>query len=120
MKENTVKNQMVALTLESLGKLNAEMFGPTVDNAFAAVNRDLEQRPGLKKPRTLTITVTITPSENGLEAVEVMAQVATKMPPHKTLGEYLTLKPADADGIYQPKLVFANQMTPLFISTEGN
>jgi hypothetical protein len=68
----------VPLQGTSISQLSDGLTGKALDVAFNAVSRDIAERGDDGKPRTITLTITVTPIGQGM--VEIDTQVATKTP----------------------------------------
>jgi hypothetical protein len=83
------------LTLETLGKLNDGAYGAAINRAFDAALRDCEDRPGLVKDRTITITVKVQPLDLGgkdLTRVKYSPAVNVTVPAQAAYPEILEVK----------------------------
>ena len=106
---------MKKLTHETFGELQQGAIGYAFDTAVREVMADCERRPGLKKPRTVTLKITFTPAANTLDmgqdkldTIGIVAGVATSTPGRSGGVEYLNVSQgADANGEPEVSAVFA-------------
>ncbi len=95
------------LTLDTLKEWDNGRAAVAMKQALRRAVLDLEDRPGEKKVRKVTLTAELTPNmdENGdLDDVEIAFVIATTFPPRRTLP-----KPAMTDR--QGRLIF-NDLAP--------
>ncbi|MCD0160110.1 hypothetical protein IHN63_02190 [Deinococcus sp. 6YEL10] len=112
-------DKALGLNHQTIGELEGGGMAYAIDKALGELMIDCQRRPGLSKPRKLTLTVTITPNANtlddggqGLKGVEVKADVKTAFPSRASSGEYLNVtQSADVNGEPQVEATFA--VTPL-------
>lgn len=108
------------LTLATLGSLQENLFGRAVDEGLRQMFRDCDERPGLNKPRRLTITVEVYPDEeaSGMSgsAQVVVANFKTAVPPTKTRKERLSMRRDPDTG--QPTLIVPDEHPSLDLTQE--
>jgi len=75
---------MEVLRLETLTKLARGLLAAEVDQELAEITADLEQRPGLKKPRKLVIEIQLTPVPDE-DNPDALKSTATQFSVQKTL-----------------------------------
>lgn len=83
------------LTLETLGQINDGAYGRAINRALDAALRDCDDRPGLAKDRTVTITVKIQPLDLGgkdLTRAKYIPSVDLKVPAQTAYPEILEVK----------------------------
>lgn len=87
------------LRTETLAKIRDGALAMELDNALAEIYEDCNSRPSLVKPRTVTLTIEITPrrpeeDEVGLKRVETQFKIAKKTPP-KFLSRQMRVRPGN-------------------------
>ncbi|CAM4161396.1 hypothetical protein [Deinococcus marmoris] len=117
------------LTHDTIGNLQAGAIGYAIDRAIGEAMHDCERRPGLDKPRTVTIKLTLKPAQvkgldnaasDTLNTIGIAAQVAVSTPARSAGAEFLNVSPGvNEDGEPEIHAVFAQE--GLFVTRkEGN
>jgi len=69
------------LRTETLASIRDGMVAEIIDQALAEAFADCEERPRLKKPRSVTLTIKITPTgDDPIEAADLEFEVSKKGP----------------------------------------
>lgn len=103
---------METLKTSSLQQVANGLLAVSIDDALAKVHEDLNDRPDLDKPRTVTITLNFKPSkgeralDNGvpadrasdLEAARIEFSVAHKLPPARFMRKMMNVNSRNAFG----------------------
>lgn len=114
------------LNHETIGELQGGGIGYAIDQALNEAMRDCENRPGLTKARTVTVTVELAPASgalqdgaNNLTTVDIKAKVKVAVPVRAGGSDFLTVsRDADAEGEVQIIANFAQE--PLLRAQKGN
>jgi hypothetical protein len=68
------------LTAENIGELGEGLVGRAIDREIAKVVADIDDRPKSSKSRVVTIKLSFTPSDAG---IEVEGEVTSKIPAYR-------------------------------------
>lgn len=75
--------EMMDLTCDTIGELSHGGVRVAIDRAIQQAVEDLHDRPGMKKPRTITLTLTLKPISNdsaNLDNINIEVGIAAKFP----------------------------------------
>ena len=84
---------MQVLRLETLGEVRDGLLAAQINAELVKIHHDCIDRPGLVKPRKVTLEITVTPSgESPLEQVDVDFNVKSSIPATKISRQMKALK----------------------------
>lgn len=97
-------NDKPVLSHKTLGDINAGYFGAAVDAELRRIINDCDAKPGLDKPRRLTIVVDVTPlarpsTDEGAYGLVVTGAVSSKLPAFKADPSVLDLTRKEVRGV---------------------
>lgn len=92
----------IPLTAETLNKLGDGYAGKAIDAALDVLNRDLTDRGGDGKARTLTVTYTFKPGPEGRCKIDV--KTATKVPAYQPPETVAKIDLAAGGLVFNPEL----------------